>query len=136
MTAKTRPTGRPDPLAYLEDEVAALRERHLYRRLRIMSSSQGPIWTFSDNLTWIKGRHNLKGGAFVEYSGEDDFDQINVNATPGGTNNQNGLFDFTDRTISGQTQPAIASAALGLFTNYAELGQRNFTQWRALATDV
>jgi len=43
MTAKTRPTGRPDPLAFLEDEVAAPRERHLYRRLRIMSSSQGPI---------------------------------------------------------------------------------------------
>ena len=44
MTAQTpRPTGRPDPLAYLDDEVAALRERHLYRRLRIMSSAQGPI---------------------------------------------------------------------------------------------
>ena len=25
---------------------------------------------------------------------------------------------------------------MGLFTNYAELGQRNFTQWRSLATDV
>ena len=54
----------------------------------------------------------------------------------GGTNNQNGLFDFTDRTISGNSQPAVASAAMGLFTNYAELGQRNFTQWRSLATDV
>jgi glycine C-acetyltransferase len=44
MTARTpRPGGRPDPLAYLDDEVAALRERHLYRRLRIMSSAQGPI---------------------------------------------------------------------------------------------
>lgn len=36
----TRPT---DPLAFLEDEVAALRERHLYRALRVMSSAQGPI---------------------------------------------------------------------------------------------
>jgi len=35
--------GRPDPLAFLEDEVAALRERHLYRPLRVMSSAQGPI---------------------------------------------------------------------------------------------
>ena len=25
---------------------------------------------------------------------------------------------------------------MGLFTNYAELGQRNFTKWRSLATDV
>ena len=31
---------------------------------------------------------------------------------------------------------AIANAALGLYSNYAELGQRNFTKWRSLATDV
>ena len=44
MTTPTpRPTGRPDPLAFIDDEVAALRERHLYRRLRVMSSAQGPI---------------------------------------------------------------------------------------------
>ncbi len=34
---------RPDPLAYLHDELADLRERHLYRPLRVMSSAQGPI---------------------------------------------------------------------------------------------
>jgi glycine C-acetyltransferase len=34
---------RPDPLAFLDDELAALRERHLYRPLRIMSSAQGAI---------------------------------------------------------------------------------------------
>ncbi|MGH2474626.1 MAG: glycine C-acetyltransferase [Candidatus Limnocylindrales bacterium] len=34
---------RADPLAFLDDEVAALRERHLYRALRVMSSAQGPI---------------------------------------------------------------------------------------------
>jgi glycine C-acetyltransferase len=36
-------TPRPDPLAFLDDEVAALRERHLYRALRVMSSAQGAI---------------------------------------------------------------------------------------------
>jgi glycine C-acetyltransferase len=36
-------TPRTDPLAFLEDEFAALRERHLYRALRVMSSAQGPI---------------------------------------------------------------------------------------------
>ncbi len=35
--------GRPDPLAFLDDEVAALRTQHLYRALRVMSSAQGPI---------------------------------------------------------------------------------------------
>src|SRR6476659_10120648 len=37
------PDPRPNPLAFLDDELAALRERHLYRPLRIMSSAQGPI---------------------------------------------------------------------------------------------
>ena len=34
---------KPDPLGFLDDEIAALRERHLYRPLRVMSSAQGPI---------------------------------------------------------------------------------------------
>ena len=71
----------------------------------------------------------------VEYSGEDDFDQINVSAIPGGTNNQNGRFEFLDNRAGG-TGVGIANVALGLFSNYAELGQRNFTKWRSLATDV
>ena len=42
------PAGRHDPLAFLGDEVAALRERHLYRPLRVMSSAQGPIVSVDD----------------------------------------------------------------------------------------
>ena len=42
------PAGRPDPLAFLDAEVAALRERHLYRPLRVMSSAQGPIVSVDD----------------------------------------------------------------------------------------
>ncbi len=37
------PFDRPDPLAFLGDELAALRERNLYRPLRVMTSAQGPI---------------------------------------------------------------------------------------------
>ncbi len=72
----------------------------------------------------------------VEYSGEDDFDQINVSAIPGSTNNQNGRFEFLDNRARRHRRRPIANAALGLFSNYAELGQRNFTKWRSLATDV
>jgi hypothetical protein len=97
--------------------------------------SQGPIWTFSDNLTHVRGRHTFKAGVFVEYSGEDDFDQINVLAQPGDTNNQNGRFEFTDGRAGG-TGLAIANAAMGLFTNYGEIGQRSRTDWRALAVDA
>lgn len=39
---------RTDPLAFLDDEVAALKERHLYRALRVMSSAQGPIVSIDD----------------------------------------------------------------------------------------
>src|SRR6476620_10863994 len=34
---------RPDPLAFLGEELEDLRNRHLYRPLRVMSSGQGPI---------------------------------------------------------------------------------------------
>ncbi len=37
------PASRPDPLAFIGEELAAMRERHLYRPLRVMSSAQGPI---------------------------------------------------------------------------------------------
>ena len=97
--------------------------------------SSGPIHTVANVTTWVKGRHTFKAGVQVEYSGEDDFDQINVSAIPGSTNNQNGRFEFLDNRAGG-TGLAISNAALGLYSNYAELGQRNFTEWRSLATDV
>ena len=37
-----------DPLAFLDDELAALRADHLYRPLRVMSSAQGPIVSVDD----------------------------------------------------------------------------------------
>ncbi len=48
MNAATSPgstgslTARRDPLGFLSDEVAELKEKHLYRPLRVMSSAQGP----------------------------------------------------------------------------------------------
>ena len=41
-------TVHPNPLGYLDDELEAMRERHLYRPLRIMSSAQGPIVSVDD----------------------------------------------------------------------------------------
>jgi hypothetical protein len=96
--------------------------------------SAGPIHTISNTTTWVRNRHTLKGGVIFEYSGQDDFDQINVSPIPGSTNNQNGRFEFDDGRAGG-TGVAAANAAMGLFTNYAEIGQRAFTKWRALMTD-
>ena len=97
------------------------------------SSSRGPIYTFNNATTYLKGRHTLKAGIVVEYSGQDDFDQINVQPIPGSTNNQNGRFQFTNVA---PTNTAIANAALGAFTGYAEIGTRAETKYRSLATDL
>ena len=61
------------------------------------SSSTGPIYQFSNNWTHIRGNHTIKFGGYFERSGQNDFDQINVAGTPGGTNNQNGRFVFSQR---------------------------------------
>ena len=75
------------------------------------SHSSGPIYDVSDNLTKVSGNHTLKFGVLYERSGQNDFDQINVAGVPGGTNNQNGRFQFTDSTGTGV---AAANAAMGL----------------------
>jgi len=95
------------------------------------SASSGPIYDFSDNLTKIKGNHTLKFGALFERAGQNDFDQINVNGVPGGTNNQNGRFVFDNTRAGGTTTGlAISNAAMGLFSTYAELGTRAYTPYR------
>lgn len=103
------------------------------------SHSSGPIVDLSDSLTWVKGNHTLKFGGLFEYQGENDNDEINVQACATCTNNQNGQFLFSD-TRGGGTGVAAANAALGLFTTYSELGQRGFTifrgnMWEGFAQD-
>ena len=93
------------------------------------SHSAGPIYTFADSFTWIKGSHTMKFGFSFERSGENDNDEINVSACPTCTNNQNGQFTFADSRPGG-TSNAIANAALGLFDSYSELGQRAYTIFR------
>src|SRR4051812_50179786 len=45
MTAKDL---KPDPLAFLGEELDDLRSRRLYRPLRVMTSAQGPIVSIDD----------------------------------------------------------------------------------------
>jgi predicted heme/steroid binding protein len=94
------------------------------------SHSAGPIYDISDSFTWIKGNHTLKFGGLWERSGENDNDEINVQACPTCTNNQNGQFLFTDGRAGG-TGVAVANAALGLFDTYSEIGHRAYTIFRA-----
>lgn len=101
------------------------------------ASSSGPIYQMANNTTWISGQHTIKFGGRFERSGQNDFDQINVSGVPGGTNNQNGRFVFTDsRGGAASSGLAIGNAALGLFTTYAEIGPRSFTPYRGLQGEM
>jgi hypothetical protein len=96
------------------------------------SHSGGPIYTYSDSITKVWGNHTTKGGVEVMDSGENDNDQINVNTVPGGANNQNGNFFFSDtRTgLGGTSGVALANLALGLSDSYTEIGPKSYTEWR------
>lgn len=95
------------------------------------SSSTGPIYDFSNNMTKIHGNHTFKFGVLFERAGQNDFDQINVAGVPGGTNNQNGRFEFRNtRPGAPSAGLDVANAAMGLFSSYAEIGVRSFTPYR------
>lgn len=89
--------------------------------------SSGPIYQLQNTTTKISGNHTYKFGVRFDRQGQNDFDQINVTGVPGGTNNQNGRFAFTD-TRSGL---GVANAYLGLADTYAEIGPRAYTPYRS-----
>ncbi|HZQ53636.1 MAG TPA: carboxypeptidase regulatory-like domain-containing protein [Bryobacteraceae bacterium] len=93
------------------------------------SHSSGPIYTISDSLTKVWGNHTFKLGFLYDYDGENDEDQINVSTVPGGANNQNGNFAFTDNYALG-TGASIANLAMGYADSYTEIGPRAYTIWR------
>ncbi len=94
------------------------------------SHSTGPIYTASDSLTKVAGNHTFKFGAFFEYSGENDEDQINVATVPGGSNNQNGTFAFSDTGTGRTSGVGLANLAFGAADSYTEIGPRAYTIWR------
>jgi len=101
------------------------------------SHSDGPIFTASDSLTKVWGNHTVKGGYYLNYSGENDNDQINVATVPGGASNQNGTFTFTDTRsgLGATTGISLANLAMGIADNYNEIGQRAQTYWRGLQNE-
>jgi hypothetical protein len=96
------------------------------------SHSGGPIYTFSDSFTKVLGNHTMKVGFQFQNSGENDNDQINVSTVPGGANNQNGNFVFSDtRTnLGGTTGVGLANLASGISDSYTEIGPKSYTVWR------
>jgi hypothetical protein len=98
------------------------------------SHSAGPVWVASDNVTHIWKNHIFKFGYYYEKSGENDDGQIVIGSTPGGANNQNGQFTFSNNTPGG-TGLDFANQAIGKFSTYAEVGQRDFTLYRSYSNE-
>jgi hypothetical protein len=94
------------------------------------SHSSGPIFTVSDSLTKVWGNHTFKFGGYYEYVGENDGDQINVSTVPGGANNQNGNFSFSDGGTGATSGVSVANLVMGYADSYTEIGPRAFTIWR------
>lgn len=87
-------------------------------------SSSGPIYTWSDNLTWVaNGQHTLKFGVLLEHAQQNNADQIAFN--------QNGWFTFQDTGNPMTTGLAVANAALGNFDTYFEIGPAAYTLMRS-----
>src|SRR5581483_11808834 len=91
------------------------------------SHSSGPIYVATDSITKVLGNHTIKAGIYFEYSGENDGDQINVNTVPGGANNQNGNFTFSDGGTGSTSGVSLANLALGYADSYTEIGPRAYT---------
>lgn len=96
------------------------------------AASSGPMYTLANNTTWIpSAKHTLKFGVVFERAEQNNLDQIVVSSTvPGGTNNQNGRFEFQPTGHPRTTGVAIGNAALGVFNSYGEIGQRAYTLLR------
>ncbi len=98
--------------------------------------SSGPMYTLANNFTWISGSHTFKFGGNIEHAQQNNFDQIIIGNVPGGTNNQNGRFEFLDSGNPQSTGLAVANAALGVFNSYGEIGQRAYTLLRSHAVET
>jgi len=93
------------------------------------SSFAGPIYSIASTVTKVAGAHSIKFGVVYERSGENNRDQITLAGVPGGTDNQNGAFAFSD-TRTGGSGLGLADAVLGLFNTYGEAGSRSYTLYR------
>lgn len=95
----------------------------------------GYVYGWTNTTTKILGTHTIKGGAYFEHSGQNDFIQ-GTTASSGTTVNQNGDFTFNDTGNPNTTGLAIANAALGNFDLYSEFGAKAYTPYVANALDL
>jgi hypothetical protein len=89
-------------------------------------------YTFTDNLSWVKGNHNMKFGIFLEHVRRVEAAFTNV-----GGANFNGALNFASNGIYSSTNASgspfdtgntFANALVGAFNSYGEVNNRLHTQ--------
>ena len=90
------------------------------------------VYQYQDDFSWIHGGHTFKFGAYLEYAGQNNLDQINISTAPGSGNNQNGTFRFAASPGNPfSTGNPLADVLVGRFDSYSEIGPKDYTLERA-----
>jgi hypothetical protein len=85
------------------------------------------IYSFTDNISKVQGKHNLKAGFFYERTGK-------VEWASGSQGNYVGAYSFASAAaMPGNTQDGYANAYLGNFNSYNEGGRAVVNVWYTVA---
>jgi hypothetical protein len=89
-------------------------------------TNRNPVFTFVDNVSWMKGTHALKFGVYFERMRKDEV----------GGGNTRGAFDF-GRNVNNpfDSNYAFSNALLGNFNTYSEASMRTYSHYRYLQTE-
>jgi len=89
-------------------------------------TNRNPVFTFVDNVSWMKGRHALKFGVYFERMRKDEV----------GSGNTRGSFDF-GRNVNNpfDSNYAFSNALLGNFNTYSEASLRTYSHYRYLQSE-
>ena len=89
-------------------------------------TNRNPVFTFVDNVMWIKGTHALKFGVYFERMRKDEV----------GGGNTRGSFDF-GRNVNNpfDSNYAFSNALLGYFNTYSEASMRTYSHYRYLQSE-
>lgn len=89
-------------------------------------TNRNPVFSFVDNVSWMKGTHAFKFGFYFERMRKDEV----------GSGNTRGSFDFGRNTNNPfDSNYAFSNALLGNFNSYSEASQRTYSLYRYLQSE-
>jgi hypothetical protein len=89
-------------------------------------TNRNPVFSFIDNVSWIRGSHALKFGVYFERMRKDEV----------GSGNTRGAFTFDRNTNNPfDSNYAFSNALLGNFNSYSEASFRTYSHYRYLQSE-